>query len=92
MKDGYKMKDGHEIKDAIRDKTRGFLAKSKNIVSLGDGDDLFEKGFVNSLFALQLIMFLEKEFKIKIPAKSISEDNFRSVGAIVGTVSAIMAP
>ncbi|MDR1136241.1 MAG: phosphopantetheine-binding protein [Clostridiales Family XIII bacterium] len=78
------------MKDEIKNKVRGFLAKNKKIGELSDGDDLFEKGFVNSLFALQLIMFLEKEFKIKIPDKAINEDNFRSVDAIAVTVSAVV--
>jgi acyl carrier protein len=71
----------------MREKIRGFLAQNRKIDGLADGDDLFEKGFVNSLFALQLIMFLEKEFKTKIPNALINEGNFRSVDAIVETLS-----
>jgi len=47
-------------------------------------------GFVDSLFALQLVMFVEKEFKIKVSNKEINEDNFRSVDAIAETVSRII--
>ncbi|MDR0425409.1 MAG: phosphopantetheine-binding protein [Clostridiales Family XIII bacterium] len=70
----------------IKGKVKGFLAQNKKTDGLSDDDDLFEKGFVNSLFALQLIMFLEKEFKIKIPDNEIREDNFRSVNAISDVV------
>lgn len=73
----------------MKEKIRQFLAKNKNTENLTDDDDLFEKGFVNSLFALQLILFLEKEFRVRIPNDVIKEDNFRSVNAIVGTVAAL---
>jgi acyl carrier protein len=71
----------------MREKIKKFLAQNKNTDGLADDDDLFEKGFVDSLFALQLIMFLERELKIRIPNELINEDNFRSVDAIVGTVT-----
>jgi acyl carrier protein len=74
----------------MREKIRDFLAQNKRIEDLTDDDNLFEKGFVNSLFALQLIMFLEKEYKIRIPNDKINEDNFKSVNAIIGTVSGII--
>jgi acyl carrier protein len=73
----------------MKEKIKKFLAQNKNIDGLADGDDLFEKGFVDSLFALQLIMFLEREFKIHIPNEVIKEDNFRSVERIVATVAAL---
>ncbi|MDR1247019.1 MAG: phosphopantetheine-binding protein [Clostridiales Family XIII bacterium] len=73
----------------MREKIKKFLAQNKNTDGLADEDDLFEKGFVDSLFALQLIMFLEREFKTHIPNELIKEDNFRSVDAIVGTVTSL---
>ena len=57
---------------------------------LSDDDDLFKNGFADSLFALQLIMFLEREYKIRIPDKKINEDNFRSVNAIINTLTSIL--
>ena len=74
----------------MKDKIRRFLSQNKNIDGISDDDDLFENGFVNSLFALQLIMFIEKEYKIRIPDEKIKEDNFRSVNAIINTVSSIL--
>jgi acyl carrier protein len=73
----------------VKEKLKSFLAKNRNIDGLADGDDLFEKGFVDSLFALQLIMFLEKEFKLRIPNDMIKEDNFRSVERIAATVATL---
>ena len=46
--------------------------------------DLFKGGYVNSLFALEVVMYLEKEFKIK--NKDITEKNFKTVAQIAKTV------
>lgn len=71
------------------EKIRQYLGKSKNVDNLKNEDDLFKCGFVDSLFAFQLVIFLEKEFKIKIKNKDITEDNFRSVEKIAATVDMI---
>ena len=47
---------------------------------------LFKGGYVNSLFALEVVMYLEKEFKIKIKNKDITEKNFKTVAQIAKTV------
>ncbi len=36
-------------------------------------------GFVNSLFAMQMVMFLEKEFAIKVETNDLNTDNFRTI-------------
>lgn len=76
--------------DEIKEKVRAFLAKSKPVQDIKDDDDLFQKGFVDSLFALQLILFLEKEFHLKIKNKDIKEDNFRSIEKIASTVTRLL--
>ena len=74
----------------IKIKIREFIGKKNKKKTFEDSDDLFKLGFVDSLFALQLVMFVEKEFKIKVSNKEINEDNFRSVDAIAETVSRII--
>jgi len=69
-----------------KDVIRKFLESNKKVTGLKDDEDLFASGFVNSLFALQLVLFLEKEFKIKISNKDIKEENFRTVNNIAETV------
>lgn len=76
--------------DDIKLKIRNFLAETKPVNEIKDEDDLFEKGFVDSLFALQLIMFIEKEFKLRIKNKDINEDNFRSIDNIAATVTRLL--
>lgn len=58
--------------------------KEKGIADkLQTDTDLFSGGYINSLFALEMVLYLEKTFKIKIKDKEISEQNFRTVGNIV---------
>jgi methoxymalonate biosynthesis acyl carrier protein len=48
---------------------------------LNDDDNLFESGIVNSLFAVQLMTFLEKTFIIEVTMDDLSMENFESVNA-----------
>ncbi|MED2002549.1 acyl carrier protein [Brevibacillus laterosporus] len=43
---------------------------------------IFEEGLVNSLFAIQLMTFLEKTFNIKITMDDLDIENYRCVNAI----------
>lgn len=60
--------------------------KLKNITDIQTDTDLFKGGYVNSLFALEIVMFLEKEFKIKIKNKDITEKNFRTIDSMAAVI------
>jgi methoxymalonate biosynthesis acyl carrier protein len=53
---------------------------------LQDDDDIFAVGFVNSLLAMQLVMFVEKEFDITVEDDDLNLENFKSVNAIAGLI------
>jgi methoxymalonate biosynthesis acyl carrier protein len=72
-----------EIKETIK----LFLSKFFRKYELGDDEDLFSLGFVNSLFAMQLVMFLEKEFNIQVENKDLNMDNFRTINSIASFVT-----
>jgi methoxymalonate biosynthesis acyl carrier protein len=72
--------------EEIRKTLRGFIIRSINIPDLGDDDDLFESGLVNSLFAVQLTTFIEKNFGLEITADDLDINNFRSLSAATGFV------
>jgi acyl carrier protein len=72
----------------IKAKTRAFMARSFRTDDLNDSDEIFALGLVNSLFAMQLVMFVEKEFQISIGDEDLTIDNFRSVDAIAALVAA----
>ena len=46
---------------------------------LRDDEDIFALGFINSLAALQLVQFLEKEFEVAIEDEDLDLDNFRTL-------------
>lgn len=50
--------------------------------TLGDDDDIFATGYVNSMFALQLVQFVEGEFGITVDSDDLELDNFRTVSSI----------
>lgn len=72
--------------DTIRTKTRAFIAKFFQNVELQDSDDIFALGFVNSLFAMQLVLFVETEFGIAVENDDLDINNFKSIDAIVQLV------
>jgi len=72
--------------DEIRRKTKAFIMVHFKNYDLKDDDDIFSLGVVNSLFAMQLVMFVEKEFELKVQDDDLDIDNFRSVNALLGLV------
>lgn len=69
-----------------RTRIRDYLARYFPGYELRDDDDIFKLGFVTSMFALQLVNFLEREFKISIENEDLELDNFRSVNALSSMV------
>ncbi|MFL1674121.1 acyl carrier protein [Paenibacillus dendritiformis] len=69
--------------EAAKVKIKQFLSRFFRKHELQDDDDIFSLGFVNSLFAMQLVMFLEKEFHIRVDNKDLDINNFRSINKIV---------
>ncbi len=72
--------------DEIRRKTKAFMTVHVKNYELQDDDDIFHLGFVNSLFAMQLVMFVETEFQLKVHDDDLLIDNFRTVNAVVDLV------
>jgi methoxymalonate biosynthesis acyl carrier protein len=63
-----------------------FLQRRFPQVEVAHDEDIFALGFVNSLFALELVMFVEKTFGITVPNDELRIDSFRSIDAIVALV------
>ncbi len=70
----------------IKTRTREFLARFFQNVELEDDQDIFALGFVNSLFAMQLVLFVEKEFGFTVEDEDLDVDNFRSINALVNLI------
>jgi len=63
-------------------KIRDFLQQFFGDHQLRDDEDLFSTGYVNSLFAMQLVMFIEQEFHIQLSNDELDLSNFKSIETI----------
>lgn len=70
----------------IQERIFQFFVEKKKADGLAYDTELLKSKFINSLFALQIVTFVEKEFKIKLSRKEISMDNFHSINAIAALV------
>lgn len=73
--------------ERIREFVKMNLSVYDDDVVLDDNDNFFELGFVDSPFAIQLVCFIEEEFKIKIGDNDLDIDNFTSVNRIAEFVN-----
>lgn len=69
-----------------KQKIRDFLNRHFQNHTFEDGEDIFARNFVNSLFAMQLVIFVEQEFGITIENEDLDIDNFRTINSIAGLV------
>lgn len=70
----------------LKEQLREFLAEASGIPGINDDTELFSTGIVNSLFAIQLMMYIEKTFNIPIAMDDLDFDNFSSINAIANFV------
>lgn len=70
-----------EIEDALS----RFL-KEKTMVAPARDQDLFNSGVASSMFAMELIVFLENSYRVTIIGGDLKLDNFRTIQAMTGLV------
>lgn len=73
--------------DQTQEKIKEFLSRFFKNHDLQPEEDIFALGFVNSLLAMQLVAFVEKEFAIRVEDEDLDLDNFRSIQAISNLVA-----
>jgi methoxymalonate biosynthesis acyl carrier protein len=69
-----------------------FLQRHTRREHLDPEENIFAAGYVNSLFALQLVMFVEKKFQIAVADEDLDIANFCSVSAIERFVRRKVSP
>jgi acyl carrier protein len=75
------------VPESLRSEIRDFIATAFKGRLLEDEEDIFATGFVNSLFAMELVTFIEKTFGITVESEDLDLDNFRSVERLAGFVA-----
>lgn len=75
-----------------QDTIKTFIQKKVgDSVQFNNDDDIFKLGLVNSLFALELVVYLENTFGIEVANEDLDLNNFKSVdnlSAFVGRKTA----
>jgi len=66
---------------------RGFVGRHLHGFELTDEEDLFASGHVNSLFAVQIVMFVENTFGVAVAGEDLDIRNFASIARIDGFVT-----
>lgn len=74
-----------------RDRIRNFIEENMDVFNdaeeVRDEDNIFEKGYVNSMFAMRLLQFIEKEFSVEVSDDDIDLKNFSTINRMIGLVS-----
>ena len=76
-----------QAQEEVAGRLRQFLSRYCRNQDLRDEDDIFALGFVNSLVAMQLVLFVEKEFSVRVENDDLDLANFRSISAISSLVA-----
>jgi len=76
--------------EAIEDALLRFL-KEKTKVEAKPDQDLFASGLVSSMFAMELVVFLEKSYDVMIIGGDLKLDNFRTMHAMTNLVLKLRA-
>lgn len=66
----------------VRESIRGYLRDNITVLGddeLRDDDNIFDKGFVSSIFAMQLLAHIESTFDVEVPDDYLSLQRFSSV-------------
>lgn len=74
-----------------KNKIRGFLTQYIRNPDLQNDENIFEAGYVNSLFAMQLVLFIENDFGLELPTEELSLENFQSVDAMSDLIARHLA-
>ncbi|MFP4975529.1 acyl carrier protein [Paenibacillus sp. CN-4] len=72
--------------DEIKQKVIEFLTRSLRNKELGEDENIMELGLVHSLFMIQLIMFIEKNFQVEIDDDDLDMEQIGTVRQIVSLI------
>ncbi|MDQ7825989.1 MAG: phosphopantetheine-binding protein [Candidatus Eremiobacteraeota bacterium] len=73
--------------EKIRKDIRSYLSRLIRVSEIADDDDLFSTGLISSLFAMQLVLFVEKTYRIRIENEDLARRNFSSIRAVAELIT-----
>jgi methoxymalonate biosynthesis acyl carrier protein len=75
-----------EYREKIRSFIEANLVVFEDEAEFADADNIFEMGFVNSLFAMKLLNYVENEFGVEVDNDDMEISNFSSVDNIMNFI------
>ena len=72
----------NEMEFSEQEIIRAYILGKCNIHELDNEVNIFESGAANSLFAIELMLFIEEKFTVKVVGADLNIDNFCSIDAI----------
>ena len=70
-------------KELLKKYLFGELSKGVKIYDWNDDESLLETGIIDSLNIIQLLVFIEEKFGVKIGDDDLSPDNFENLNSLV---------
>lgn len=68
--------------DNIKETLEGFILEASGMDYLDYETRIFDEGIVNSLFAIELMTFMESKFQIKVKMEDLDFENFQTINSI----------
>jgi acyl carrier protein len=72
--------------NGVGDKVRCYLSRGVHGRLLDDDEDIFALGLAHSLFIMQIIIFIEREFAVELEPDDIQREELSSVSRITELV------
>lgn len=76
-----------DIKIQIREFFKKNLATIDDELEIKDDADIFKEGFVDSSFAMQLVLFVEEVFNIQVTDDDLDLINFSTINRLAGFIN-----
>ncbi|MCP4602785.1 MAG: acyl carrier protein [Proteobacteria bacterium] len=68
--------------EQAKEKIAELVCRHAGISAISNDERYFDSGLVTSMFALQIVMFVEKEFGLTLDDDDLNIQNFASIDAI----------
>jgi len=70
-------------KNMILEKLMGFINKYSKTINIDPDADIYSLGLRNSLFAMQLITFIEESFNVTVSNEALVDGSLKTVNNII---------
>lgn len=77
----------NEAADDVTERVRDFVTGQLGEPDIAPDEDLFDSGLASSLFAVQIVMWVERSYHLKVTRDELDIARFRSIEAIAAFVA-----